>query len=913
MDFIKQESYYYAFFSLLKRILPNFNLDKFISEFEIQEKKIFPQAKLTQASSSSKKLDRVLVYPKKAYILSAFLAIVLINSAFITFQWDKKDHKHLHSQSDLIIPKESVFLNRPELISQIDNKLNGQRGIQSVALVGMGGSGKTTLARQYARMYVADIVWEINAETRKSLNTSFEKLAQFLAKRELDQIALARIKEIKDPSEKEERIILFVKEHLKSQPNWLLIYDNVEVFTDIQKHFPYESGIWGQGKVILTTQDSNIENNKHINSALIMPELDHQQRFNLFEKIITSIDDRHPSTLTQTKEINQFLKKIPPFPLDVSIAAYYLKATKMPYASYIENLEQSNKDFTSLQENILNEIGDYTKSRNGIIILALQEIMQKHEDFIELLLAISLLDSQNIPREILSHLTNSLQASSFVYNLKKYSLIINEQEDSSHNLSISFHRGIQAISLSYLTKILRLEKNKELIKCISEKLVNYGIDKIIKEIDVPKMQILAGHLEKFLSHKRILTSEVEGEVKGILGIANYFCGDNEKAKNLFEASLLQLNKLHNQKPTLIALFIGYLGNVYRDLGDYIKGKKLLEQSISIYKKYYPQSPLMHAHFLAYLGIIERILGNYEVANNLLQEGLNLHKKHFADDDNYAAWVHGQLAIVDREIGNYEQAKAIMERSLGVFKKQRSNIHFDIAWALEHLGDVYIKLNDFKKAKDVLEESLRIYASYFPDELGQDWIYTYLQPFSSSKDEKNHHLFAQITEKYKTHFHENYIYACYPLMLLGQAHIKSGNYKKAKVILEQVLTIYQINYGNTNIVTAYALNALGEVYFIENNLEASERFFNEASRIFHQNNHPDSYKCLENLSKLYLKKSLVAQNKGNIKLAKDFKNQSINYLKQALEIVQSCFPNNSPHIVRIKSKLSVEQTPLALLH
>ncbi|WP_032112537.1 tetratricopeptide repeat protein [Candidatus Paracaedibacter symbiosus] len=913
IDLVKQASYYFSFYAILKQILPNFNLDKFISEFEEQEKKIFPEDKLPQISLSDKKLERLFVYPIKAYFLAAFFVIGLISSVLLAFQWDKKGHKHLHSQPDLIIPKESVFLNRPELINQIDNKLKGQSGIQSVALVGMGGSGKTTLARQYARMHIADIVWEINAETRENLNTSFEKLAQVLAKRELDQITLARIKEIKDPLEKEERIILFVKEHLKSQSNWILIYDNVEVFTDIQKHFPYESHTWGQGKIILTTRDNNIENNKHINYVLIMPELDDQQRFNLFKKIMSNTDG-YPSTLNQTKEINQFLKKIPPFPLDISIAAYYLKATKMSYVSYIENLEQSNKDFTSLQENILNEIGDYTKSRNGIIIVALQEIIKKHEDFAELLLTISLLDSQNIPRDLLSNFKNSLQVSSFVYNLKKYSLIINEQENSSSpNLSVSIHRSIQAISLSYLTKILRLEKNKELIKCISEKLVNYGIDKIIKEIDVPKMQVLAGHLEKLLNHKHLLTSEVEGEVKGVLGVINYFFGDNKKAKNLFEASLLQLNKLHNEKPTLTALFIGYLGNVYRDLGDYIKGKKLLEQSISIYKKYYPQSALNHAFFLVYLGIIERILGNYEVAKDLFQEGLSLHKKHFSDNDNYAAWVHGQLAIIDREIGDYEKAKVIMERSLDAFKKECSDIHFDIAWALEHLGDIYIKLDDSKKAKDALEESLRIYASYFPDELGQDWVFTYLQPLSSSEDEKNYQLFAQITKKYKTHFHENYIYACYPLMLLGQAHIKLGNYKKAKVILEQVLTIYQINYGNTNIATAYALNALGEVYFIENNIKVSERFFNEACRIFRQNNHPDSYKCLENLSELYLKKSVVAQNEGNIKLEKDFKNQLINYLKQALEILQSRFPNNSPHTVRIKSKLSVEQTPPTLSH
>ena len=36
---------------------------------------------------------------------------------------------------------------------------------QTVALVGLGGSGKTTLAHQYANKQKANIVWEINAES----------------------------------------------------------------------------------------------------------------------------------------------------------------------------------------------------------------------------------------------------------------------------------------------------------------------------------------------------------------------------------------------------------------------------------------------------------------------------------------------------------------------------------------------------------------------------------------------------------------------------------------------------------------------------------------------------------------------------------------------------------------------------
>ena len=158
----------------------------------------------------------------------------------------------------------SLTLNRPEIIDQIKMKLKKQDDIQTVALVGVGGAGKTTIARQYACKQKVSYLWEINAETKESLKASFENIAKKLANTEEYQKTLREIQALKDPAEKEEAIIHFVKSRLKAKKKWLLIYDNVETFTDIQKYFPYDSETWGNGKVIITTRDSNIDNNNNL-------------------------------------------------------------------------------------------------------------------------------------------------------------------------------------------------------------------------------------------------------------------------------------------------------------------------------------------------------------------------------------------------------------------------------------------------------------------------------------------------------------------------------------------------------------------------------------------------------------------------------------------------------------------------
>jgi ABC-type glutathione transport system ATPase component len=71
--------------------------------------------------------------------------------------------------TDLALPQDGLLLSRAEIISQIKDSFRNKQGIQAVALVGIGGSGKSTIARKYARESNASIIWEINAESLATL------------------------------------------------------------------------------------------------------------------------------------------------------------------------------------------------------------------------------------------------------------------------------------------------------------------------------------------------------------------------------------------------------------------------------------------------------------------------------------------------------------------------------------------------------------------------------------------------------------------------------------------------------------------------------------------------------------------------------------------------------------------------
>ncbi|HCC24059.1 MAG TPA: hypothetical protein DEP85_00905 [Holosporales bacterium] len=91
--------------------------------------------------------------------------------------------------------------------------------------------------------------------------------------------------------------------------------------------------------------------------------------------------------------------------------------------------------------------------------------------------------------------------------------------------------------------------------------------------------------------------------------------------------------------------------------------------------------------------------------------------------------------------------------------------------------------------------------------------------------------------------------------------------------------------------------------LENDIKTAENLIKKALRIFQIKKYAESYVCLEILSDLYLKETFEHINKEDMQQSEIFKKQSVDYLKQALEVIQAHFPEDSPHFIRIKAKLN----------
>ncbi len=830
--------------------------------------------------SDSLELEGSKLLSKKSVIstIVTVFCIIVFAMSFVTYNKLQKGNISSTIQSDLNLPVECYLLHRNNLIQEIHKKFKRSANIQILAITGPGGAGKTTLAHQYAIKQKANVIWGINASTFDNLKESFEQLAEALSESEEDHKQLNAVKRISDSKERAEKILALVKKGLNKRSDWLLIFDNVENITELGKYIPKDSYVWGDGRVIITTRDGHIKDNQYVHHTVELGELTNDQKLALFQKILKTKN-------LDIDKMQAFLGSIPPFPLDISVAAHYLKSTNISYSEYLEYLANHSIEFEEIQSSLLKEIGEYEKTRYNIITVSLQRVMETHQDFPKLLLFISLIDSHNIPRELLYKYKNHIIVDSFIYNLKKYSLLTSR--DNSSNLSLlSWHQSTQSIALDYLNKKLSLEVNKKTLKEIATILRLY-VEELIDSEDSIKTALLVTHCEKLLLHKKIITKEIQSLTEVDLGIIYYHLGYNIEAKKILERSIVDLEHYQDQIPYADALT--YLGLVERRKGNYRIAEQLMMRSIVIYQAY-PEKYQDLAQIFALLGNVYRPMGEYNKAKHLIEKSLKIYQEHNDYDVGYAKTLI-YLGNVHRLLGEYKKATELCEQALVIYRKHPEN-YSGLARNLEYLGMLYNETGLHDKALTMMRESHENYERHYGDcnniqcdtsQMFLGIIYT-----ESGDHEKAKEILSSSLIAYENHYGKDHAEAAFAKFHLARACARLGELEKGQSLLEESLFVHKKHFGDNHPKIANILQFLGYIYFAKGDFEKAEKVVIESMNIF--NHHPSCYKSLELL--------------GDIYMSKQDKERAYQYFVQALDITERNFPAGSAHIKRVKNKIDV---------
>lgn len=393
-----------------------------------------------------------------------FILFILFSSLYGFFEFSKKNQLLCRGEFPIISPivkRNSLFL---QLEKMLEYQPKGDDSIKYVILSGIRGSGKTTLARLYARKSKCDIVWEINGQTPQTLAQSFYHLAFNLAKTPIERDEISLIEKIVEPDLKNERLIAFVQKFLKKSSSWLLIFNKVKGVSTIENFLPSDSKHWGKGACIIIKTKKNFKKNiiTDQQNFIYVYYLQDDEALKLFSQVYYKVP-LYQIPRKRQQDIKEFLKHVPLYPLDIILAANEARRSKLPLQQYLYKLcSSSNCIFDEqimdgsmpgfLREKLLCSIFNYLAHSN--------------HSYRKLLFLISFLNANSVPKSFLLKVAKENIVENFIKTLKKYAVIFEYKISENGALveMLSFNKSFQEFGSVFFKKGMHNQELKFLIK-----------------------------------------------------------------------------------------------------------------------------------------------------------------------------------------------------------------------------------------------------------------------------------------------------------------------------------------------------------------------------------------------------------------------------------------------------------------
>lgn len=879
IDFRHNEDYYCAMFHLIEKIISAKALGNIVEEFTSYYHSMVKSIDGNRGNNISTKHDdsiselslKALLGGNTRLVTLLVISVLVVITVFIA---QKLYHSNVDPSDNTIrsalkIPNKKFLLARAEIKKAVDNAFAADDPIVVIALTGIGGSGKTTIARSYAEQFSGTVVWEINAENNDTIMSSFFKLAYSLAQNEEEKKALHVINDVINIKDKEDRLLQFVAHRLKQHDNWLLIYDDVSNLKDIEAYLAYDYSIWGHGKVIITSRNHNIANNILIkqSNVISISELSISEREEIFDQVL-----KHDNAVQKNSvpEKLALLEKLPPFPLDIITAAFYIRANNISYKDYLMIIDKH--DFAShakIQERLMQDIGIYNQTRYNIITSSLEKILKEDSHYQNLLLLISLINHHDIPKQMLIMYKGDVIADTFLHALRRYSLIINERTSDDLGPTFSIHPAIQELMLYYFRDDLHLCANSKLIDELSDKLAEYILFESEKQA-ISTKKVLLLHLKEMFKQKDILTDKNKIKLGKILAQYYRYTANYDYAKLTLENVISTATKYYPADDPAFGELLGDLGIIYRVKGDYYQSMQLFKKSIDIIAKKYGTDHIKLANYYTRLGHIYFYLGDCQESIKYLKASIKLANKHYGHshedpldtaENNKTIITSIHLSKVYIAMGQYDKAQAILNKYMNYIKQYYGDGNYRTAdvFAAQGLLETESSTGNYDEAKDLNSQALAIMINCYGD-----------QHFTSA-------------------WHMRY---------LAQSYIRLQNYVQAEKLLQQALMIMRDTFAADHIEVAHILCNLGQLYLSrndndKNDLKEAEKMLEQSLSIYTNSEveHYQLFNCLEQLSELNIKLHNTTQVKK--------------YLTESLRVAKRHFPEDSAHIKRLEEKLKLQ--------
>jgi len=437
-----------------------------------------------------------------------------------------------------LAPRPPVLAGRKELLAAVDARLSAgdDHGPRIVALCGLGGAGKTSVAVEYAYRHLdqVGVAWQFAAEDATVLAAGFGELAA--------QLGARGLADARDP-------VASVGTVLARFPvPWLLMFDNAADMASVAGFLPPA----GPGRVLITSQNPNWPG-----QVLDVPVLDPDVAFGF---LVNRTGDPDRQTARDLADVLGGL------PLALEQAAAYTQATGGTLAGYLALFQQRRAGLLARGEPT-----GYSKTVASTWALAFDRLQHTAPGAVGLLRLLAFCAPEAIPLRLLLQprpglagrlgedvmpvlaplLEDPLAAGDAIGALRRYSLVTPAPDGS-----VSVHRLVQAVTADQMPSELATEWQRAAAAVIQAALPGDPGD----PADWPAFALLLPHAQAALD----AGSEGMAQIASYLGRSGSHPAAMELYQGVFEARARALGPEHPD--TLIARsnlawWTGETGNV----------------------------------------------------------------------------------------------------------------------------------------------------------------------------------------------------------------------------------------------------------------------------------------------------------------------------------------------------------------
>ncbi|KAL3462421.1 hypothetical protein BJX64DRAFT_259111 [Aspergillus heterothallicus] len=611
--------------------------------------------------------------------------------------WIPEGPEEPTSERQFLIPfaRNSRFVGRQNELAKLEKLLSLPDGPRRLAIVGLGGIGKTQMVLELAyRMRDRDpgcsIFW-VPCTSVEAIDQAYVAIARMVG---LDNVKSGEVKE---------RVQTYFTQRSEK---WLLIFDNADDMEmwltgadgspALQNFLP---GTHDQGRIIFTTRTRKLAMRLAPNNVMPVPELDSDTGMKFLENSLIQKE-----LLEQTDASMALLERLTFLPLAIAQAAAYINENGIGISGYLNLLEAQEAE---VMEVLSEDFGDETRyedNQNPVAktwLISFEQIRKLDELAAEYLSLMACVNPRDIPQSYLPQPESKSRMIKAIGLLSAYSFVTFEEGTGF----LSFHRLVYLATRNWLTKEQKL--STFVLKAADR------LDLVLEDgWDESDRQLWRGylpHIFAVMGEDEFKKQQRKGKYMGFLKQTGRCLGNEARyreAEAIFTDLLAVQRKMDGVSESVLRTEI-LLAWVYRDQGLWKEAEEVLKGALDTYEGVLGRENSYILQVMSDLAYLYDRQGLLSDAAELGTQTIKLQEELLGLEHRDTLESMSSLARVYQKQGRGDDAIELGNRTLKIQKKVLGPEDLDTLATMDNLVRFYREQGMFDEAEQLVNEVLKI--------------------------------------------------------------------------------------------------------------------------------------------------------------------------------------------------------------